>query len=59
MNILSIGTVAKLKNGERKLMITSRTPLKNEIKDIKYPKLSVRAALCDFWDAINPFNWEW
>lgn len=36
MNILSIGTVVKLKNGERKLMITSRTPLTNENGTIGY-----------------------
>lgn len=30
MNLLSIGTVVRLKKGERKLMITSRTPLANE-----------------------------
>lgn len=36
MNILSIGTVVRLKNGKRKLMITSRTPLANENGIIGY-----------------------
>lgn len=36
MNILSIGTVVRLKNGKRKLMITSRTPLANENGKIGY-----------------------
>lgn len=36
MQILSIGTVLKLKNGEQKLMITSRTPLVNENGTIGY-----------------------
>lgn len=30
MGLLSIGSVIRLKEGERKLMITSRTPLANE-----------------------------
>lgn len=36
MRILSIGSVVRLKNGERKLMITSRTPLTNENGTIGY-----------------------
>lgn len=36
MSILSIGTVVRLKNGERKLMIMSRTPLANENGIIGY-----------------------
>lgn len=36
MSILSIGTVVRLKNGERKLMIMSRTPLANENGRIGY-----------------------
>lgn len=36
MKILAIGTVLKLNGGERKLMITSRTPLVNENGRIGY-----------------------